>query len=157
MRLIARISLILMLWIFGNGNASAQMVVDHNIDDDSLLAKAPWADNIHIYSDPRLDLLVEKHKNLQTGGIVRMRGYRVQIYYGTDRQDAINRKVDFMRRYPKEKTYMTYIHPQYRVRVGNFASREDAVQLYRIAISLYGSAMMVPENVTVNTLEEHEY
>lgn len=138
-------------------HTNAQVVVNQDMDSDTTVAKAPWADNIHIYADPRLDVLVAKHKNLQMGGIRRMRGYRVQIYYGTDRREAIQRKVDIMRRYPNEKTYMTYIHPQYRVKVGNFATREDAVQLYRIAISLYGSAMIVPENVTVNTLEEHEY
>lgn len=122
----------------------------------TFVAHHSWDDNIHIFSDPRLAILVEKHKSLMAGGIRRMKGYRVQIYYGTDRAEAINRKVDFMRRYPRVKTYMTYTQPQYRIRVGDFATREDALELYRQAISLYGAAIIVPENVTINTLDDYD-
>lgn len=149
------IAFTLLLTAAGSLSATAQMTSSDTYTPDSVY-HAPWEKNINIFSDPRLDLLVEKHKTLQAGGVRRMRGYRIQIYSGNDRAAAIDRKVDFMRRYPKHKTYMTYQHPQYRIRVGNFATRADAVELYRTTISLYGAAMIVPENVTINTLENDE-
>src|SRR5690606_24023218 len=105
---------------------SAQIVVTENIEGTG----TDQSSGIAIHADPRLALLVDKHRSQQSGGVYRMRGYRVQIYYGIDRNVAINRKVDFMRRYPKIKVYMTYTQPQYRVKVGDFASREDALDLY---------------------------
>lgn len=136
--------------------ANAQIVVQEEKAEEAIPAYDPYADNIHIFADPRLDILLETHKNLQYGGIRRMRGYRVQIYSGNDRTEAIRRKVDFMRRYPRVKTYMIYAQPQYRVRVGNFATRSDAAELYRETISIFGAAMIVPENVVVNTLENYD-
>lgn len=137
----------------GSVDGRAQITSAQHYVEDSVY-HAPWEKNINIFADPRLALLVEKHRSLQAGGVRRMRGYRIQIYSGNDRAAAIERKVDFMRRYPAQKTYMTYTHPQYRIRVGNFAKREDAIELYRETINIYGAAMIVPDNVTVNTLED---
>ncbi len=133
----------------------AQMVVTENISGQTAAPK-PWANNITINADPRLAILVERHKNMQYGGIRHMRGYRVQIYYGTDRAEAIRKKVDFMRRYPSIHTYMVYTQPQYRVKVGDFAKREDALDLYRQTIALYGACIIVPDNVTINTAEYYD-
>ncbi|MBZ0099015.1 MAG: hypothetical protein K8F30_08010 [Taibaiella sp.] len=131
--------------------SGAQIVVDENIGDTTL---SQPGSGIAIHADPRLAVLVEKHRSQLTGGIRHMRGYRVQIYYGIDRNVAINRKVDFMRRYPNIKVYMSYTQPQYRIKVGDFASREDALDLYREMISLYGACMIVPDYVTINTSQD---
>ncbi len=122
-------------------------------------AKNPWDNNITFNADPRLALLLERHKSQGNGGgygVRYMRGYRVQIYYGIDRNQAIQRKVDFIRRFPNEKTYMSYTQPQYRVKVGNFATRQDAVELYRQAINIYGACMIVPDNVVIVNLPPAE-
>lgn len=146
----------ILTFLFANGltNVHAQMVVTQEselLPDSSAVVK-----NINVFVDPRLDILVEQHKKLQAVGTRRARGYRIQIYSGTDRTAAIQRKVDFMRRYPDEKTYMTYVRPQYRIRVGNFATRADAVKMYRSTISLYGACMIVPENVVIDAKKQDE-
>lgn len=135
-----------------SADSRAQIVVEENLDQPATTAS--WDKKIAIHADPRLAILVERHKNLQSGGIRRMRGYRVQIYYGVDRNKAFERKADFMRRYPSTKVYMVYTQPQYRVKVGDFATREDAVELYREMISMYGACMIVPDYVTINTLKD---
>lgn len=124
-----------------------------NYPADAVAKKVqPWDTNVRIFKDPRVDFLVDKHKNILRGLIRPGRGYRIQIYSGTDRAKAIQRKVDFMRRYPAIRTYMVYVQPQYRVKVGDFVTREDAIELYRESIALYGAAMIVPDAITVNTL-----
>ncbi len=147
------IILTVILALVAGANVNAQIVVEENIDQPVATAN-PWDKNIAIHADPRLAILVEKHKNQQSGGIRHMRGYRVQIYYGVDRNIAFSRKADFMRRYPNTKVYMVYTQPQYRVKVGDFATREDAGDLYREMISIYGACMIVPDYVTINTLKD---
>lgn len=136
----------------GYTNAGAQVRVVEDMSVDTT-AKNPWDNNITFNADPRLAILLDRHKTLGggngNGGVRYMRGYRVQIYYGIDRSVAIQRKVDFIRRFPYIKTYMSYTQPQYRVKVGNFATREDAVETYREAIRLYGACMIVPDNVII--------
>ncbi|MCB9045916.1 MAG: SPOR domain-containing protein [Chitinophagales bacterium] len=134
----------------------AQIVVTENISADTAYKRPVTNNNITINADPRLAILVERHKNLQYGGIRHMRGYRVQIYYGNDRAEAIRKKVDFMRRYPRIQTYMVYTQPQYRVKVGDFATREDALELYRETLAIYGACIIVPDNVTINTAEYYD-
>lgn len=151
MRWLFYIVLALVLTVLCVMQSDAQIVVDENIGDTNL---SQPGSGMAIHADPRLAVLVEKHRSQQTGGIRHMRGYRVQIYYGIDRNVAINRKVDFMRRYPNIKVYMSYTQPQYRIKVGDFASREDALDLYREMISLYGACMIVPDYVTINTSQD---
>lgn len=150
MKILLQITLLFITLAWG-ADAAAQMTVGYPADANNKTMQ-PWDTNVRIYKDPRIDLLVEKHKNIQRGLIRAGRGYRIQIYAGTDRAKAIQRKVDFMRRYPGIKTYMTYIQPQYRVKVGDFVTREDAIELYREAIAIYGAAMIVPDAITVNTI-----
>lgn len=140
------------LALMAGTDSRAQIVVEENIDQPKTINS--WDKNIAIHADPRLAILVDRHKSLQSGGIRRMRGYRVQIYYGVDRNKAFERKTDFMRRYPAIKVYMVYTQPQYRVKVGDFATREDALDLYREMISIYGACMIVPDYVTINTLKD---
>lgn len=142
----------ILLLILAGTQGFAQIRVTEEISDDTTSVIHSWDNNITFNADPRLAVLLEKHKSQQSGGYSGtryMRGYRVQIYYGTDRNQAINRKVDFMRRFPGIKTYMAYTQPQYRVKVGNFATREDAVETYRMAINAYGACMIVPDNVVI--------
>lgn len=127
----------------------AQMKVEYK---DTM--KNSWDTNINVHQDPRLDILVAKHTDIQKGLIRSGRGYRVQIYYGNDRAQAIQRKIDFMRRFPQVKAYMSYIQPQYRVKVGDFPTRAEAAELYRQTIALYGACMIVPDRITVNTLKD---
>ncbi|NDC41055.1 MAG: SPOR domain-containing protein [Chitinophagia bacterium] len=76
-------------------------------------------------------------------------GFRVQIYYGSNRNEALQREADFIRHYPGIRTYFTFIHPNYRVKVGNFRTRDDANGMYKEANGMYGSCMIVPDKVNI--------
>lgn len=108
--------------------------------------------NVVIHNDPRLNLLLDKHRNVQLGVIRQGKGYRVQIYYGNDRNKASQIKVDFMRRYPDVRATLSYIHPQYRVKVGDFATQKEAWEFYREIDDYYSPCMVVPDRVLINTL-----
>lgn len=108
-----------------------------------------------IHADPRLAILIKKHKNVHLGVIRSGRGFRVQIYNGNDRNAANRIKMDFMRRFPNIRTYMTYVQPQFRVKVGDFSSRAAAQKLYEEVSTLYNPCMIVPDIIVINTLKEN--
>lgn len=107
-----------------------------------------------MHSDPRLAILLKKYRNVQLGVIRSGRGYRVQIYNGNDRVKANQIRVDFMRRYPNVRTYLTYVQPQFRVKVGDFASRGEAYKFYVEVSNIYDPCMIVPDIVVINTLKD---
>lgn len=122
---------------------------------DNLMAhNGPEATGVVVHSDPRLAVLVKKHSNIKKGLIRSGRGYRVQIYAGNDRNKATQIKVDFMRRFPGVRTYLTYSAPQFRVKVGDYQTRGDAQKIYNQVRALYTPVMIVPDLIVVNTLKD---
>lgn len=76
-------------------------------------------------------------------------GFRVQVYAGKDRDEAqrirgmcLNMKFD-------DQAYLHYDRPNYRVKVGDFLTREDARELYRQLKKRFPEAIIVPDIVTV--------
>lgn len=122
--------------------------------DDTVESQIDAARGIVLHADPRLAVLVAKSSNIKRGLIRSGRGYRVQIYAGNDRTAATRIKIDFMRRFPGVRTYMTYVAPQFRVKVGDFQSRGDAQRLYSQVSGLYRPTMIVPDLIVVNTLRD---
>src|ERR1043165_3838804 len=116
-------TLSILLFLFSTASAMAQIQVYEN---DST--------GVIVHADPRLAVITDYFKTRvpksrsnnssssnKAGSIRSARGFRVQIYNGNDRKRATELKVDFMRKYPSVRTYMTYIQPQFRVKVGDFA------------------------------------
>lgn len=133
-------------------NSKAQIKVSY--EDPAAHAKNTTTDTMGVvlHADPRLDLILRRHKDAMYGGIYSARGFRVQIYNGNDRNKAISVKNDFMRRFPGIPTYLTYVSPHFRVKVGNFRSRAEAEDIYRQATTLYNPCMIVPDIVVIKTI-----
>jgi len=129
--------------------AKAQIHVNENAG-----AAIASTTGVVMHSDPRLAILLKKYRNVQLGVIRSGRGYRVQIYNGNDRVKANQIRVDFMRRYPNVRTYLTYVQPQFRVKVGDFASRGEAYKFYVEVSNIYDPCMIVPDIVVINTLKD---
>ena len=79
------------------------------------------------------------------------KGFRVQIYNGTDRARALAIKSEFIRNNPGVRTYLTFTPPCFRVKVGNYRNRSDAVGMWREANSTYNPSMIVPDIITIST------
>lgn len=91
-------------------------------------------DHLTINSDSRInDLLeIQKEESIRKGGID---GYRVQIYQGT-KDEAYQIKARFMSLYsdfPESEVYVKFLTPDFRVRIGDFRTRSEAINLkYKI-------------------------
>ncbi|MES2703453.1 MAG: SPOR domain-containing protein [Bacteroidota bacterium] len=148
------------------------------IYSSSLLAQEPVAGSVVIHADPRLAILLRKHAPvvrtevaepkeagvavpIENATIIRKmpvvlysgKGYRVQIYNGADRNRATAIKAEFMRRFPGVHTYLTFIAPSYRVKVGDYRSRAEAESMFKEANAIYHPSMIVPDDVTVTGVQ----
>jgi hypothetical protein len=108
--------------------------------------------SVIVHADPRLAIITKKHVSVAQPGIHSGRGYRVQIYSGSDRNKAASTKIDFMRRYPGVRAYLSYVSPQFRVKVGDYRSRGEAQKMYQQVERRYTPCMIVPDIILVNTL-----
>jgi hypothetical protein len=156
-RLYSIISFLLLILLCTHVCAFAQIKVDYD-------SASPDPNTVILHADTRLALLTgykEPTSNStslggRSGVIHSGRGFRVQIYSGTDRNKASIVKADFMRRYPRIRTYMTYALPQYRIKVGDYTSRQEAQEFYRQLNVIYSPCMVVPDIVEINTFRKND-
>ncbi|RYZ54230.1 MAG: SPOR domain-containing protein [Sphingobacteriales bacterium] len=139
------------------------LLLFHSFKSGAQQAYARDSTGVIVFEDPRLEQITAalRPKSSITGsgssasgrsGVIRSgRGYRVQIYNGNDRKKATEIKVSFMRRFPNVRTYMTYIQPQFRVKVGDFTSRGEAQRFSQQLTGLYSTVMIVPDIIVINT------
>jgi hypothetical protein len=76
-----------------------------------------------IIKDKKIDALIQNKSNVRRVSIT---GYRVQIYFSTNKSELNDVRLKFIKSYPRIETYITYDAPNYFLRVGDFADRNDA-------------------------------
>lgn len=116
-----------------------------------------------IVKDPLIDSLIAKRIELNkarptttnpTGAaIVSSMGYRVQIYYGSDRREVFSQQAQFKSSYPKLNTYITYKEPNYYLRVGDYRTRLDAQKFLNELRPSYPTLFIFREKINAPILE----
>ena len=101
--------------------------------------------NVRIHVDEDIDNLAQRSTVTVKRRVSNVgRGYRIQIYNGSDREAATKYKVSFMKRFPNIRSYISYSMPYYRIRVGDFGTKNEAYQFYKHLNKTYKNAMIVP-------------
>ena len=113
--------------------------------------------------DPLIDSLIARRLELskkvvdvttkRSGPIVSGMGYRVQIYYGSDRREIFNEQAKFKSDYPKLNTYITYKEPNYYLRVGDFRTRLEAQNLMNGLRPKFQTLFIFREKINAPDLE----
>lgn len=81
-----------------------------------------------------------------------MPGYRVQVFVSLDRSEANEAKNRcYSLFHPDYEVYFEYSRPNYRVKVGDFTTREEAHGLYQQARRYFPGALIVPDQITIIT------
>ncbi|MGH2644919.1 MAG: SPOR domain-containing protein [Chitinophagaceae bacterium] len=82
-----------------------------------------------VIQDPRISLLIQKQIYINSLALHNVPGFRVQVISTINRGKAMETKAKLMQLFPDYQTYLSYQSPYFRVRIGNFRSRNDAEQL----------------------------
>ncbi|NIK74329.1 hypothetical protein FHS56_001842 [Thermonema lapsum] len=81
-----------------------------------------------------------------------MPGYRVEVFVSPDRNEAVNAKNKcYSLFHPDYEVYFEYSRPKYRVKVGDFATREEANEFYKVAKRYFPTSIVVPDRVVIIT------
>ena len=103
-----------------------------------------------IIKDERIDTLTNRNIRINRKK-QSFPGYRVQIYFGSRRADALNVKAEFIRQFPHIKPYELYQPPNYKIRVGDFRTRHEAFKLYEelLAKHRFKTVFIVTDNISI--------
>lgn len=80
---------------------------------------------------------------------VKRKGFRVQIYSGSNRNEAYAVQSRFKNQYADMDSYINYEEPNYRVKVGDFTSRSEANNFMRILRNQYSNVFIFQEDIWI--------
>ena len=98
--------------------------------------------------------LVERHKKANASKMS-MTGFRIQIYFGSERAKATEIRADFMKNFPEIASYLIYQQPYFKIRVGDFKTRIEASGFLKKLDDHYTTAFNVPDEVKLPSSEDH--
>jgi hypothetical protein len=87
-----------------------------------------------------------------SGTIETVQGYRIQIYSGENKKEALAVKSAFNGKFRKTNSYYHYVAPNYRISVGDYITRAEALQALKDIKKYFSGAMIVPSKVTKKDL-----
>lgn len=123
---------------------------------------------VTIEKDPLIDSLIAKRIQLsispssavsagtvvtRPGVIVAQMGYRVQVFYGSDRREVFSQQAKFNGLYPSQNTYITYKQPNYYLRVGDFRTRLDAQRFLNELRPAFPTLFIFREKINAPSLD----
>ena len=115
--------LLLVFGIFTSQILFAQVTSSSENTGESNLPE--FINNLKINQDPRLEKMLSWHiGNNKTSNSID--GYRVEIFFSSDvdaKQKALKKKVEFLSIYPENTVHVIYVSPNFRVRVGDFRTK----------------------------------
>lgn len=109
---------------------------------------------LSINQDPAIDSLMMryflKYKRLEEkNGYPGMEGFRVQIYSSSNRnarEESGKARADFMSKFPDIVSYPLFAEPgYYKIRVGDFRTKTEAIKLYLMISKAFPDAYIVPD------------
>lgn len=100
-----------------------------------------------IVKDQRIDVLGETYKST-----FKLIGYRVQIHSGNKRQPANQTRASFSRVHPKTKAHLDYEQPYYKVRVGDFKTKLEALKYKNFISKEFPNSFIVKDEIDVSEL-----
>ncbi len=114
-----------------------------------LLSNFAWSQDsakLNMIIDNKVDLLLQKKLELDQQK-PSIQGFRVQLYYGGNRTEALELKSKFAQLHPEVESYLIYQQPYFRLRVGDFRSRLEAYKLMKKVEKEFPSVFIVNDEI----------
>jgi hypothetical protein len=113
-----------------------------------------YAQDSLISRDPRVDSLIKKQIQINEVTTRDSRrnipGFRIQVASSNDRNLVFNIKTKIYQLYPELKPYLIYQPPNYKLKVGNFKTPEEADPYLQKLIQNFPSGVyLVPDIIEV--------
>ena len=110
-------------------------------------AQSDTVSSVVVHKDPRVDLLVKKQASINIISKKSVghttRGYRLLVLNTNKREDAINAKTKVYTYFPELKAYLVYQAPFFRLKAGNFKTRDEAEKYKKQMAPLFPKGVFI--------------
>ncbi len=114
---------------------------------------------IQVNRDPLVDKMLDWH--IENNKIKnKIDGFRVEIFFSSDvdaKEKALKKKMEFLSVYPDYTVHVKYVSPNFRVRVGDFRTKNEALKLYKEIKDNYPVAFIVTDEIDFPMMKQVQY
>lgn len=104
---------------------------------------------IEIVEDENISRLVKKHIRINDS-LGTIHGYRIQLFFTSGvngKKLAQEVETEFIKKYPDTKAYLIWDSPNYKVRIGDFRTRLDALKFQDLIKTDFPNAYLVQDEI----------
>jgi hypothetical protein len=107
--------------------------------------------SVIVHKDPRVDELVKKQSSINIAARKAagrtMRGYRLMIINTNSRDEAIAAKTKIYTHFPDQKAYLTYQSPFFKLKAGNYQTRDEAKRFQSLMNTLFPKGVFIISDI----------
>lgn len=108
---------------------------------------APDTGSVVVHKDPRVDALTKKQAAINAAvkkaSARRAKGYRLLVINTNKRNEAIDAKAKVYTYFPELKAYLVYQTPYFKLKAGNFRTREEAENYRKTMNSVFPKGVFI--------------
>lgn len=97
----------------------------------------------------RLDAVLDSIDQINLGRKT-IEGYTIQVYSGTNREDALNAKRQLTLSIPNRNSEIQYEQPNFKVKAGRYFNKLEAQKDFDQIKRIFPSAIVVPSQISIN-------
>ena len=105
---------------------------------------------VHLVQEYKVKELLEKHIEINSKAAIK--GYRIKIHFGSDKNKAKDIKAKFISKFPDIAAYEKYDQPNFNIRVGDFRSKLDAYKALKEIQLEFPSSFLVQDEIEMPNL-----
>lgn len=111
--------------------------------------------SVEINKDPRIDNLIK-----QEGAIIppatspQITGYRIQLFFDTNKEAVNEARSKFISLYPKIDTYVTFTAPNFFLKVGDFRTQMEAEKVKSTVDVQFPTSNIIKEKINLPRIDQ---
>jgi hypothetical protein len=110
---------------------------------------------VEIIKDQRIESLIKKQSQITPPATSpQMMGYRIQLFFDTDKKSVDQARMKLMNAYPKMDTYLLFNAPNYVLKTGDFRTQLEAEAVKSKINSLFPASFIVKEMINLPRIDQ---
>lgn len=111
---------------------------------------------VKVNQDNRVDKITEFIGTPQGANPVKIKGYRLQLFFSTDKDQVNQKRGEFLSRTKNLPAYIDYLQPNFRLRGGDFRTKLQAQKLQEELKNDFPDAIIVEDWIELPALNLSE-
>ena len=109
---------------------------------------------IELVQETKIKELVNKHIEINSKAPIK--GYRIKIHFGADKNKAKEIKAKFISKFPDVPAYEKYDQPNFNIRVGDFRTKLEAYKFLKEVQVEFPASFLVQDEIDMPQLQKTE-